>query len=205
MNAMDEELAASMIDVAFTLQGTALPREHRRALAAALEARLPWLADLEHAWLHRINVAAGDGEVALLSGRSRLMLRVARERAAELDALAGATLSIGGHTLHLGPPRQRELLPHATLYSYLVAAGGANEVDFLEAMAVELETLGVPCRCICGRQQAAEGGTLRGFSLMLDGLTRGASLRILETGLGGERRVGCGIFVPHKSATAVGA
>jgi len=99
----------------------------------------------------------------------------------------------------------RELLPHATLYSYLVAAGDASEVGFLDAMAAELPTLDATCRCICGRQQAAEAGTLRGFSLMLDGLSRSASLRVLESGLGAERRFGCGLFVPHKSAAAVGA
>jgi len=205
MSGVDGEPRASMIDVAFGLQGTVVPREHRRALAAALVARLPWLAGQQHAWLHRINVPEGLGALALLSGRSRLMLRVARERVADLDALVGAELSIGGHALRLGPPRVRELVPHATLYSHLVAAGDASEGGFLDAMAAELALLDVPCRCICGRQQAAEGGSPRGFSLMLDGLSRGASLRILESGLGAERDFGCGIFVPHKSATAVGA
>ncbi|MEO8124960.1 MAG: type I-MYXAN CRISPR-associated protein Cas6/Cmx6 [Burkholderiales bacterium] len=202
---MDEELSATMIDVAFALNGAALPREHRRALTAALEAELPWLANLRHAWLHRINVSEGDGELALLSGRSRLMLRVPRARAGDVGAMAGAELTIGDHALRLGAPRVRELLPHGTLYSHLVAAGDASEVGFLDAMAGELAALAVPCRCICGRQQAAEAGTLRGFSLMLDGLSRNASLRVLESGLGAERRFGCGIFVPHKSAVAVGA
>lgn len=204
MNGVDDEACASMIDVAFALQGTVLPREHRRALAAALEARLPWLADLQHAWLHRINVSEGCGPLALLSGRSRLMLRVARERAAGLDALVGAELTIEGHTLRLGPPRARELIPHTTLYSHHVAAGDASEIGFLESIGTELAVLAVPCRCICGRQHAEEAGTPRGFSLMLDGLSRSASLRILESGLGAERRFGCGIFVPHKSAAAVG-
>lgn len=202
---MDEELSATMIDVAFALDGTALPREHRRALTAALEAELPWLADMPHAWLHRINVSAGDGDLALLSGRSRIILRVPRSRTSDVGALAGAELTIGEHALRLGAPRVRELLPHATLYSYLVAAGDTSEIGFLDAMAGELATLDATCRCICGRQQAAEAGTLRGFSLMLDGLSRSASLRVLESGLGAERRFGCGLFVPHKSAAAVGA
>lgn len=202
---MDDERSATMVDVAFALEGAVVPREHRRSLTAALEAALPWLADLRHAWLHRINVSAGDGELALLSGRSRLMLRLPRERAGDVGALSGAELTIGGHALRLGAPRVRELLPHGTLYSHLVAAGDASEVGFLDAMASELEALAVPCRCICGRQLAAEAGTLRGFSLMLDGLSRSASLRILESGLGPDRRFGCGIFIPHKSAVAVGA
>lgn len=200
-----DEAAASMIDVAFPLECSRLPREHRRALAAALQAALPWLAEQPHAWLHRINVAACEGDFALLSGRSRLTLRVPRARAADAMALAGTELMIERHALRLGSPRARELLPHATLYSHLVAAGDADEVDFLRAMAIELEALDALCRCICGRRQAAEAGTLAGFSLMLDGLSRSASLRVLEAGLGNERRIGCGLFVPHKSAAAVGA
>jgi hypothetical protein len=50
-----------------------------------------------------------------------------------------------------------------------------------------------------------EAGTLRGYSLMLDGLTPAGALRMLEAGIGRHRRWGCGVFVPHKSAVAVGA
>ena len=42
---MPQELPASMVDVSYALQGHALPRDHRHALAAALEALVPWLAD----------------------------------------------------------------------------------------------------------------------------------------------------------------
>jgi hypothetical protein len=40
---------------------------------------------------------------------------------------------------------------------------------------------------------------------MLHGLATAASLRVLEAGVGRHRRLGCGLFVPHKSAAAVGA
>jgi hypothetical protein len=39
---------------------------------------------------------------------------------------------------------------------------------------------------------------------MLDGLNAAHSLRVLEAGLGPHRRLGCGLFVPHKSSVAVG-
>jgi hypothetical protein len=50
----------------------------------------------------------------------------------------------------------------------------------------------------------AEAGALQGFSLMLDGLSAAHALRLLETGMGPHRLLGCGVFVPHKSAAAVG-
>ncbi|MCE3273209.1 MAG: Cas6 Crispr, partial [Ramlibacter sp.] len=37
------------------------------------------------------------------------------------------------------------------------------------------------------------------------GLTRAESLRVLRRGIGPQRLLGCGLFVPHKSAAAVGA
>jgi hypothetical protein len=39
---------------------------------------------------------------------------------------------------------------------------------------------------------------------MLDGLVADQSLIVLEAGLGAHRRLGCGLFVGHKSAAAVG-
>jgi hypothetical protein len=40
---------------------------------------------------------------------------------------------------------------------------------------------------------------------MLDGLSPEHALTMLEAGVGGHRRLGCGLFDGHKSAAAVGA
>ena len=105
----------------------------------------------------------------------------------------------------MGAPQARELHPYGTLYAHLVAADAAEELAFLDAVAAELSALGVSCRSICGRRQVVEAGTLQGYSLMLDGLNAEGALRVLEAGIGRHRRWGCGVFVPHKSAVAVGA
>lgn len=202
------ETAASMVDVIYPLQGRVLPRDHRRALAEALERLVPWLSDPAEAGVHRINAVAGIGPTALLSDRARLTLRVRRERVGELAPLSGAVLELGGHALQLGPVAAvRELLPHTTLYAHLVITADDDELAFLDTIDHELETLGVPCRCICGRRQVIDndGAPVTGYSLMLDGLSPAASLRVLESGLGRHRRLGYGVFVPHKSSAAVGA
>ena len=203
---MADEPVARMIDLAFAVAGEALPRDHRRALAAAIESALPCWPALEQAGVHRLNVSAGGGPQALLSNRTRLTLRVPRERSSEALALEGAELQVGAASLQVGAPQARELRPYSTLYAHLVAAEeGAEEAEFLDGVAAELSALGVAGRPICGRLQVVEAGTLRGYSLMLDGLTPAGALRILEAGVGRHRRWGCGIFVPHKSAVAVGA
>ena len=199
---------ASRIDVMFALRGNSVPRDHRRALAAALERRLPWLADPDHAGVHRINAVAGIGPTALLSRRARLTLRVARERVDDLQSLHGARFDLDGHALQLGHRGQvRELVPHGTLYAHLVVTEDDDELAFLATIGRELDRSNLPCRPICGRRQVIDNGchTLTGYSLMLDRLSPLDSLRVLESGLGRHRNLGCGLFVPHKSATAVGA
>jgi CRISPR-associated protein Cas6 len=173
-------------------------------LAAAVEQALPWLAGLPGAGVHRLNVSAGGGPLALLSGRTRLTLRVPRERMAQALALSGTEIVIGSCRLRIGAAHARELLPYGTLYAHLVAADAEDEGAFLRAVDAELTALGVPCRPICGRRQVLEDGDLQGFSLMLDGLSAAGALQVMEAGLGGHRRLGCGLFVPHKSAAAVG-
>ena len=198
---------ATMVDVGFALAGEALPREHRQALAEGLSSRLPWLADLPQAAVHRVNVSAGDGALALLSGRSRLSFRLPREQVDALSTLRGARFDLGGcHVALTGEPRQRELLPYGALYAHSVVAADEDELAFLACIDAELLQLGVACRRMCGRLQrlVGEAQPLSAFSLMLDRLSPADALRVLEHGIGPHRLWGCGVFVPHRSATAVG-
>jgi CRISPR-associated protein Cas6 len=207
MNTGAAELQAAMVDVAFAVRGDVLPREYRRALAQAVVLALPWLSSQQPpAAVHRLNLSTGGGDAsALLSRRTRLTLRVRRERAADALRLAGARLSIDGHELSLGEAHVRELLPWGTLYAHFVASEQDDEAAFLRCIESELAALGVSCRAICGRAQRADAGRLHGYSVMLDGLSAADALRMQERGLGAHRELGCGVFVPHKSAAAVGA
>lgn len=201
------DAAPAMIDVAFEVQGRELPRDHRWLLAEALLHELSWLAAEPAAAVQPLKLVPGAADPGLVSPRSRLVLRVPRGRAADLDTLAGRTLELGGHTLYLGRPQRRELLPHVTLYAHFVDAAGADEAAFLAAASAELAALDVAGDAIVGRAQRVRGpeGPLAGFSLMLHGLRGAASQRLLERGLGRHRLLGCGVFVPHKSAAAVAA
>ncbi|HEX6018007.1 MAG TPA: type I-MYXAN CRISPR-associated protein Cas6/Cmx6 [Burkholderiaceae bacterium] len=204
------DTSAPMIDVTFALAGDALPRDHGQLLAQALAQLLPWLDDEPALGVHRVKVVAGTGDRALLSPHSRLALRVPRARAAEVAALAGTALDVGGCCVRLRTAAQRELLAHGTLYAQLVVApadGERDEAVFLERVQAELDALGVRAGLICGRRGALHhrDTQLDGFSLMLDGLSAGDSLRVQQHGLGAHRRLGCGVFVPHRSAAAVRA
>jgi CRISPR-associated protein Cas6 len=197
-------MADDMVDVSFALQGGPLRRDYRAGLAEALQAVLPWLAAAPGAGVHRLNLVAGGGGEALVSPRTRLVLRLPRECAPAAMALEDAVLSLGPDTLRLRRAQLRELLPHGTLYAHFVAAPDTDEATLVSRLRGELGAIDVPAQPVCGRWQAPEGA-LVGCSVMLSGLDRAQSLRVLRQGVGPHRLLGCGLFVPHKSAAAVGA
>lgn len=201
------ELAEATVDVAFAIECRSLAREHAQALADALAPHLPWLAGHPTAGIHPLKLVPGNEPVAWVSQRARLLLRVPASRTAELAALGGHTLHVGDHTLRLGAPKRHELVPHGTLYAHFVAAEGDDEIAFMRGVEAELAALGIACRTVCGKRQQWGIGPAGpvGFSLMLHGLSPADSLTIQRRGLGPHRALGCGIFVPHKSAAAVGA
>ena len=196
------------VDVVFPLDGQALPRDHAQALQQALCAQLPWLGAEPRAGIHPIKVVQGNEDQALLSRRARLLLRVGVRRLDELMALAGLDLDVAGHRLRLGAPHRRELQPHATVYAFRVAADTADEMTFMAAVGRELAELAIDGERVCGKRQhmvVTGGRVVDTFSLMLHALPPAQSLRLQQHGLGPHRLLGCGIFVPHKSAAAVGS
>jgi CRISPR-associated protein Cas6 len=195
-----------MVDVAFALEGRSLPRDHAQELADALAAHLPWLAGHPTAGVHPVKLVPGGEPVAWLSQRARLLLRVPRSREAALAALAGSTLAISGSPLRLGAPKSHPLLAHGTLYSFFVAAESGDEAAFMRGVDAELAVLDIHCRTVCGKRQqrGSSPAALTGFSLMLHELSPADSLTLQRVGLGPHRDLGCGLFVPHKSAAAVG-
>lgn len=198
------DAAPAMVDLAFAVEGRTVPAAYRVALSDAVLGCLPWLADLPAAGIHRLNLAHGAAAQGLLSGRTRLVLRLPRGRAADAAALERRTLVLEGHALRLGAAQPRELLPWGTLYAHLVATEHADERAFLAEVGAGLEGLGVACRVIAGRRHDWDAGAVQGYALMLDGLSAADAIRVQEAGIGAHRRLGCGVFVPHKSAAAVG-
>lgn len=196
--------AAHMVEVAFALEGDTVPPRHRFALSEALRRALPWLAEPPGAGVHRLNlVRCGEGTLRV-SPRTRLVLRVPRAHAAATLALGGAELAVGGTRLRAVRPVVRELLAYGTLYAPLVVADGPDEAVFVAGLRTALDALGVRADPVCGRWQSVEDGQLVGCSVMLSGLDAAQSQRVLQEGIGPHRLLGCGLFIPHKSAAAVG-
>lgn len=195
-----------MVDVAFEVRCERLPRDYGYSLFRALADQLDWLEADASAGVHPLHgTASADGSL-FLGRRARLMLRLSPERAEQALALSGARLELGSG-LDIGASRLRELMPYATVYSHFVSTGTADETEFLGHAAAQLKAAGLPESMIAGKAHTARTpeGEVRGFSLLLHGLTPAQSLAVQESGIGQGRKIGCGIFVPHKSVVAVGA
>jgi CRISPR-associated protein Cas6 len=195
-----------VVDISFEVRCERLPRDYGYALFRALADALDWLEEDASAGVHPLHgTATANGEL-FLGRRARLMLRLTAERAEQVMALAGRRLDVGSG-LEIGPGRVRELMPYATVHSHFVSTGSADEAEFLGQAAAELRAAGLPEQMISGKAHAmgTPEGEVRGFSLLLHGLTPSQSLAVQASGLGEGRKLGCGIFVPHKSVVAVGA
>ncbi len=198
-------LESTSVDVVFPLEGAFLPRDHAQVLKDALCHQWPFLEQESQVGIHAVKLVSGCDEPALLSRRTKLLLRVPTLLAAELLTTQGVDLRVDGQTLRLGQPHTRELQPHATLYAYQVAASSADEVAFMADVTRELASLEIAGERVCGKHQhmTLSGAVVNTFSLMLHGLRPEQSLRVQEHGIGPHRLLGCGLFIPHKSAAAV--
>jgi len=195
------------VDVVFDVEGTSVPSDNSWPLLLAIERRLPWLPTEALAGVHPLRAVPTTYGVALLAQRAKLVLRAPEARLQDCLALEGAELDIAGSALSVGAGRARALQGSATLHAQRVVAETGDEQGFQDEVTRWLRALDVECRFISGRRRvtSAGGREVAGFALALHGLHPADSLRIQGAGLGGDRRLGWGIFVPAKAIVAAEA
>ncbi len=208
MTLLPANAVEQVVDLQFSVQGRTVPLDYASDLWDALRQFAPWLETDMLAGVHPLSGLSPDENGNwYLSRRSRLTLRLARDCVVAAQALSGARLQLAGCMLEVGAAKLRELLHMPVLYSAFVTMGPVDENDFMQACQQELAAMDLAPRLICGKAQRASTpqGTLTGFSLMVYDLNAAATARLQRQGIGGERKLGCGIFVPHKTISAVGA
>ena len=200
-----------VVDAVFAIECRSLPVDHAYALSEAIQAALPWFAGEPQAGLHTVHGAAsgagwvrpeGGDAVLQLSRRTKLVLRLPERRMADAAALAGQTLDIAGWPMRVGRLSPRPLLRIASLFSRsVIFEGSMDETQFLAAAAGGLRALGIETSTmLCGRDVtlATPQRSYRTRSLMLTVATPAQSLLLQREGLGKARKLGCGVFIPHK-------
>ena len=195
-----------VVDVLYAIDGTALPADYRFELMGEITRCLPWLQAQTGVGIHPLRAARGDDGRLLLPKRAKLVMRLPERQVAAAAALSGQELEVGASTLRVGAALVRRLVPHGTLYAYFVTADTDDEQVFTAEIGARLGELKTPCKLVCGKRQVFPAGhrQVGGYSLMLHDLAPEHSLLLQQVGLGTDRKLGCGIFVPHRSAAAVG-
>jgi len=199
-----------VIDLSFVLVGTTIPLDHGYALFSALCAVVPALHGDRRAGVHPVRGRQTAPGILSLTNWSRLKLRLPSEEIAPYIALAGKEIDLEGHRLRVGIPRVEGLVPTASLASRLVTFRNALTPESFDVdVRRELDRMQIAgtAQLVPSTRPKFSGQPLRrvlrikdrrvvGYSLRVVGLRAEESIRLQEEGLGGRRRMGCGVFVP---------
>ncbi|MDB9311784.1 type I-MYXAN CRISPR-associated protein Cas6/Cmx6 [Spirulina sp. CS-785/01] len=201
----------NIVNLTFPVTGNQLPADHNYRLYAAIASKLPQLHDLQDLAINTITGIPDRQGIIELTRSSRLWMRLPVEAIAQVYQLAGETLQVGRHTIQLGNPELQTLKPIDTLKARLVTIKGYTEpVPFLQAAQRQLQTLninanigipanhqGEPKRLTLTIHKPERNYTIVGFSVVVSDLSPEDSITLQIQGLGGKRRMGCGVFYPN--------
>jgi CRISPR-associated protein Cas6 len=201
-----------IVDLSFKVSCRSLPLDHAYALSVALQEALPWLEEEIEAGIHLIHGAeSGNGwirpegpqDVLYLSRRTRMTLRLPQARVQNAQTtLQGRTLNVGDNPLTLGTASVHKLSTLTTVFArHIIADDATNEMGFLEQAADGLASLGIQVKKMMGGRlhtMTLPERIITTRSLMIDGLEVEESVRLQQQGLGPGRKLGCGLFLPHK-------
>ena len=196
-----------VVDLFFHVQGKEVPVDHGYSLYSAIS-RILESGD-EDKWLHNAdNVGllpirghyAGQGKL-MLDQHARFGLRLPVNLIPKVLRLAGKRLDVNGETLRVGVSTTSALIPAPVLYAHIVTTkNGADEGRFDAEIQRQLDTLNIKGKPTRGPRRIVtiKDKKVVGHSLLVSELTAEESIRLQEQGLGGRRKMGCGVFVVWK-------
>src|SRR5262245_45425998 len=191
------------VDLAFRLMGSKVPVDHGYALYSAISRIVPEIHEAARIGIHPIRgMYSGNGEL-LLRDSSRLAVRMESEQLGRFLKLAGKKLEIGTYSFRIGVPEVRLLRPRAALYSRFVTIKGfMDTATFIESAKRQLVKIGVKAELQIGERRTfrVKDKQVLGFEVAAIGLDAEDSIRLQESGLGGRRHMGCGVFVSNRAS-----
>jgi CRISPR-associated endonuclease/helicase Cas3 len=203
----------NIINLVFPVKGTNLHADHNHRLLGSLSEKISQIHSLNGLAINTISgIPDKQGKITLTKS-SKLYLRLPVEAVALVYPLAGQTLTIGDDQIQLGNPELQTLQPCESLKARLVTIKGYTEpMAFLEAANRQLQALeikaniGIPANdegkpkrltLKINKPDQKRSYTIVGFSVVVSDLTEEDSIKLQIHGLGGKRRLGCGVFYPN--------
>ena len=195
-----------VVDLYFHIQAKEIAVDHGYALYGAISHILETRGKDEDKWLHTAdNVGllpirghyAGKGKL-LLGQHAQLGLRLPVGLIPKVLPLAGKRLDVNGDVLRVGVSTTSALIPAPVLYAHIVTTkNGKDEARFDAEIQRQLDALAIKGKPARGprRIMTIKDKKVVGYSLLVSELTAEESIRLQEQGLGGRRKMGCGVFV----------
>jgi CRISPR-associated protein Cas6 len=177
-----------------------IPLGHPYPLFAALASLVPEIHGNERVGIHLIRgIRSAPGRLELTKN-SAVALRTPIDFLPRLMVLSGKKLTLAGCSIRLGVPELHPIMPAERLFSRVVTIKGFQDPEnFAKAATRQLEHLGIrsSVHMEIGQRRVVQvkGNTIVGFSLQLDSLTDEESVSVQTEGIGGRRRLGCGLFL----------
>ncbi len=200
-----------VVDLSFRLDCKCLANDHVWELSRAIRKILPWMEQEPRAGIHQIHGAESMNgwnrpeeadSLIHLSKRTRLQLRVPKERIDDALELEEKTLEVSGKSLKVGNASVKLLSMYDVQFSrYIITRPDSTDDEFLQDAVEELKKLNIPPRKILsGKAQSFKtpDGNITTRSLMIADMEPLEAMRLQESGIGEGRLLGCGLFVPHK-------
>ena len=199
------------VDLTFKLRGAPIPLDNGYPIYAALSRICPPLHELNYIGIHPIAGIPTSNKFLELIDRSRLKIRIHHQQILVIyPYLEGQAFQIGQNFYQLNIPDYKPLISSESLYSRLVIITGFQDsTTFIEAVQRQLDNLGVrgkielltrqdgtPQRRQLTINKQGEQFKVRGFGVKISELNPEDSLILQEQGIGGKRKMMCGIFVP---------
>lgn len=193
-----------VVDLFFHVQGKEVPVDHGYTLYSAISRILE--SGEENKWLHNAsNIGllpirghyAGRGQL-VLDQNARFGLRLPVDLIPKVLRLAGKRLDVNGEALRIGVSTTSALIPAPVLYAHIVTTkNGEDEARFDAEVQRQLEALAIKGKPTRGPRRIVtiKDKKVVGYSLLVNELTAEESIRLQEHGLGGRRKMGCGVFV----------
>lgn len=213
----NKNIPDDVLDVVYGISCRTLPVDHAYALSTAVKNELDWIENEPCAGVHTIHVAAsGNGwfrpedasQLLHPSRRTKLILRLPKQRIDDAKMLIGKTLDVDGNSLTVNNMGEKKLSDISTLFSrYISIENASDENEFMEEIVLALNGLGIkPKKMLCGKEAHVSIGdsVVITRSLMIADLSTSDSILLQQQGLGSHRWMGCGIFLPHKDIDEIG-
>ena len=199
------------LDLTFKLRGSPIPLDNGYPLYSALSRICPPLHELDSIGIHPIVGIPTSNNFLELTAQSRLRIRIHHQQIPLIyPYLTGQTFQLGQNSYQLDIPDYKPLISSNSLYSRLVVIKGFQDsTNFIEAVQRQLDNLeiqgkielltrqdGTPQRRQLTINKEGKQFKIRGFGVKISELNPEDSLTLQEQGIGGKRKMMCGIFVP---------